>query len=1336
MKKLIRHIPLMLLVFTLVLQACSTKKNTAGSRFWQAMNTRYNVYYHGKTHYDEQIKELENEYEDDYSQRVFIHPAEARSNPKSPQPKGSFDRTIEKMQKAIALHSIKKKPNKKNGKQADPKYREWMSREEYNPFLHNAWYLLAKSEYMKGDFLEASATFRYIYRHFTWKNDLAQEAQIWEALCYTAMGWNSEADNVLTHVHLDQIENGRIRSLANLAFADYYIKEKHTEQAIPYLAEAVKKAHGAQKVRLNFLLGQLYEETGDKEMAYQAYKRAGSSSSSSYRTKFNARIKQSAVFQGYDIGGEVRALKHMTRYDRNKDYLDQIYYAIGNLYLMREDTVNAIENYVKAAEKSTRNGIDKAISQITLGGVYFAQHKYDLAQPCYAEAIPQLNEDYPNYKMLKHRSDVLDELAVYAQNVTLQDSLLRLSKMSEAEVKAIIKKIIDELKKKEKEEKENAAREEYLAQQNAKGNQLGNDKNAPQSFQMNNDKSWYFYNTATKNAGKTAFQQTWGNRKLEDNWRRRNKNTFSLGDEDSATGDTTKLALNDSLGNDTTKVDQEALKRAEDPHYEEYYLKQIPKTEEQIQAAHDIIQEGLYNMGVILKDKLEDFDASASQFNELLTRYPDNIYRLDVYYNMYLMFMRSGQTIRANIYRDLIVTDFADSKYGMALQDPNYFDNLKNMNRDQENMYAAAYANYLANNNDAVHEAYAEMMRKYPLSKIMPKFMFIDALSYVTQHQYDKFKEVLKEMLQRYPETDITPTASSIVKQLNAGRKLAGGSNNARGMIWSTRLSNDTTPEALERKFTPFAEDNDKPQVFILLYPTDSVSTNMLLYEVARHNFTSFKVKDYDLEQMTFGRLGLLVVKGFQNFDEVKHYRTIFEQDESMAIPPQVHLVLISESNFQLLLNEGRSFEDYFDYLENKNEEKVEAKSEEKTDDKPAIEPKKSAKDKKRDDAKKAEKPKKDQDNKQTGAQTDTTTVKPAASVADSTTVKPAALTDTAAVKPAAPVADSTAVKPTAPVADTTAVQQQQPVKPQVKQENQPKTQDQPTKSVKQTKTTKEDRLGNASEKQRDRYEAKQREREAKQREKERREQEKEAKRLKEQQEQMRQDSIKQAEKDRERAMRDADKARENRYKHRADSVKREQKSREQAIKDKQQEQEEARKLKEKERKEAAKLKQQERKQREKERKERQKQKEKERKEKAKLKKQQQKEKAEATKQRQKEREAERKAKQEERKQSQKDRQKSSKDKDKDKDKDKSKGNSSKSTKPGKPDTNSSKSNTPDSETTPGSPSGNNTTGTTTGDPLDDDINGTSNNNGSNNSGSNNNGNQNDPNRSVRNRRK
>ncbi len=911
----------MMIAMLVIFAACSNKTNTARSRFWQSFTTKYNVYFHGKTNYDEQLKAMMDGYEDDYSQRLYMHPAEARSNPKAKQPSGSFERTIEKMEKAITLHSIKKKPKRKSGKNKDPKYQEWLARDEYNPYLHNAWYMLAKAQYMKGDFLDAAATFRYITRHFSWKKDLVQECQVREALCYCAMGWPTEADNVLTHVHLDEITNKKVRALANAAFADYHIKAQEPEKAIPYLAKAVKGFKGNDKVRMSFLLGQLYEEVGDKHNAYLAYKQAGSSSGSSYRTKFNARIKQSAVYEGTNIASEVKALKRMTRYDRNKVYLDQIYYAIGNLYLAHGDTLSAIENYRLAAEKSVNNGVEKAISQLTLGGIYFNRRQYDFAQPCYAEAIPLVNEDYPNYKLLKKRSDVLDELAVYAQNVNLQDSLLELAAMTPDEQKAVIAKIIEDLKKKEKEEKEAAEREEYLAQQNAKGSQIRDKGNSPAQYTMNTDNSWYFYNNSIKQAGKTQFQKLWGSRKLEDNWRRHNKSTFSFNDEEA---DSVMMALADSVmideNGDTIKVDIEALKRAEDPHFEEFYLKQIPKTEEDIMAAHEIIQEGLYNMGIILKDKMEDYSAAAYEFKQLLENYPDNTYRLDVFYNMYMMYMRNGQEADAEAYRDSILINFPESKYGMAMQDPNYLENLKNMNNDQENMYEAAYANYLANNHTAVHEAYAEMMRKYPLSKIMPKFMFIDALSYLTEKDHDKFKETLKDMLQRYPQTDITPVASDIVKQLNQGRRLEGGGSNMRGMLWSTRLSNDTTPQALERTFTPFAEDNDKPQVFILLYPMDSVNSNLLLYEVARHNFNSFKVKDYDIEQMTFGSLGLLIVKGLDNFKEATNYRTLFEQDQTIKIPRQVHYVIISVDNFNLLLNEGRTFEDYFHYLEEKND--------------------------------------------------------------------------------------------------------------------------------------------------------------------------------------------------------------------------------------------------------------------------------------------------------------------------------------------------------------------------------------------------------------------------------
>ena len=1233
----------MIIAMLVTLAACSNKTNTARSRFWQSFTTKYNVYYHGKTNYDEQMKAMMDAYEDDYSQHLYMHPAEARSNPKAPQPSGSFDKTIEKMEKAIALHSIKKKPKRKGGK--DAKTREWMARDEYNPFIHNAWYLLAKSQYMKGDFLDAAATFRYISRHFTWKKDLVQECQVREALCYCALGWTTEADNVLSHIHLDEITNKRIRALANAAFADYYVKSQKPEEAIPYLAKAIKGFKGNNKVRMSFLLGQLYEDVGDKHNAYLAYKQAGSSSGSTYRTKFNARIKQSAVYEGANIASEVKALKRMTRYDRNKDYLDQIYYAIGNLYLSHNDTTRAVENYKLAAEKSTRNGVDKAISQLTLGGIYFAQRQYDEAQPCYAEAIPLINDDYPNYKMLKKRSDVLDELAVYSQNVTLQDSLLTLAAMTPEEQRAVIGKIIEELKKKEKEEAEAAAREEYLAQQNAQGSSISN-PNDPSTQIISNDNSWYFYNTALKNAGKTQFQKQWGNRKLEDNWRRHNKTTFSFEDEesDSAMSEPKDSVLVDALTGDTIKVDKEALKRSEDPHYEEYYLKQIPKTEEEIQSAHDIIQEGLYNMGTILKDKMEDYDAAAYEFSQLLERYPDNTYRLDVFYNMYMMYMRNGQESDAEPYRDSILVQFPESKYGLAMQDPNYLENLKNMTRDQENMYESAYANYLSNNHSEVHEAYAEMMRKYPLSKIMPKFMFIDALSYLTEKNHEKFKETLKDMLQRYPQTDITPVASDIIKQLNQGRRLEGGGSNARGMLWTTRLSNDTTPQALERTFTPFAEDNDKPQVFILLYPADSVNSNMLLYEVARHNFNSFKVKDYDIEQMNFGTLGLLVVKGLEDFKEAINYRTVFEKDQSIRIPRQVHYVIISVDNFNLLLNEGRTFEDYFNYLEEKNDkqhsdlemkelDEAEKKAQAEADALAAAEREKARIEAEQLEREAAELAKKDAEAK-----------------AIEEAEEKARLEAEAAEKARLEAEEKARIE-----AEEKAQQEEE--RKQIKAEDY-------RKSTKSSSTQQTDQLTKEQEREEERH-LQQLEREAKAREKAEKKRQKEIEdSIKKEQKHQRklsriaelaeQDSIEQAEKEKE-------KERDFRYKWREDSAKAAYKAAEQAKKDAKKAKEQARKDKAKERKELAK-------QRERERKEKAKERERERKEKQKERKEQAKAREQERKQRQKEREQERKEKAEQRKQEAKDReqerqekanQKKDKDKDKGKASDKDKGKAS-----------------------------------------------------------------------------
>ena len=919
--RLFRHILLFVTVTTFItaLFSCSPKKNNAATRRYQAFITKYNIYYNGDTHFKETLKEMENKYEDDYSQLLFMHPIEAKNNPKSPQPSGSFDRSIEKAQKAIQLRSITKRPKKKSGKQS-AEYKEWLKREEYNPFLHNAWMMMGRSQFFNGDFLGAASTFFYTSKHFRWLPETVTEAQLWQARSYCALDWLFETENIIIKIKDEQLTNNTLKELYNNVYANYYIKLNDYDKAIPYLQKAIDYADGSQKTRLRFLLGQLYSRIGKKQEAYEAFKKAGGASSAPYRTKFNARIKQSEVYTGNNIESEVKALKRMTRYDRNKDFLDQVYYAIGNIYLSRKDTLKAIENYEMANKKSTRNGIDKAINQVTLGNLYYIRHNYDKAQPCYSEAVPQLPENYPNYLQLKRRSDVLDELAVYSQNVTLQDSLLRLSELTPEQLDKVINKIIEDLKKKEKEEEENAKREEYLAQQRAQGSNLQNTgSSAPKTFTLNTDDSWYFYNTATKNAGKTEFQKNWGSRKLEDNWRRRNKASFDSSEfdanNDGEDGEENDSVATDSTGKELTKEDEEKLKRAEDPHYPEYYIKQIPKTDEEKNTAHEIIQEGLYNMGIILKDKMEDFSASRSEFDRLLTRYPDNIYRLDTYYNLYIMAVRQNDYTEAEKYRSLIIEQFPESNYGIAMQDPDYLENLKTMNTRQEELYTQAYNAYLNNNNGAVHEAYEYMIKEYPLSRIIPKFMFLHALAYVTEKDSEKFNSTLKELLEKYPETDITPLASSYLKQMAQGRKLESSSSNLRGMIWDTRLGSDSIANANASKPAEFTINPDEPQLLVLLFSTKQVASNQLLYDIARFNFNTFDVKSFDLEQMSFGELGLIVIKGFNNQKELDRYRQILSTNSEFALPKQVRPVNISAKNFELLLSEGRSFEEYFNFI-------------------------------------------------------------------------------------------------------------------------------------------------------------------------------------------------------------------------------------------------------------------------------------------------------------------------------------------------------------------------------------------------------------------------------------
>lgn len=899
------------IVASCVPTACSTKKNTAVNRQYQAFITRYNILFNGEEHYNETLSQLENNYIDDYNHRLYIHPVYA-----SPQ-NGSFDRSIEKATKAIQLRSIKKKPRRTPGRAArDPEYAAWLKREEYNPLIHKAWMLLGKSQFMNGTPQEAASTFNYVARYFWWLPSTITEAKIWKAKSLTLSGdWfeaESEMEGLTTESpgvseHLDEYY---------LVKAEILMSTGREAEAIAPLSEAVNLASGRQKIRLRFLLAQLLQETGRSDEAFEEYGRIAGSQTADHRTRLAARIRQTEVFSGRNIAKEVKSLESMLRFGKNADYADRIRYAIGNLYLSRGDTARAMASYRKAIDESKDGGFDQALSRIKLGEIYFTRGRYDLAQPEYAAAVPVLPDSHPGYRDIKTRSDVLDELALYAQNVILQDSLLRLSEMSPEEQNKVVGRLISELKKKEKEEAEEARLSEHQAALSGMVLPAGSGQsNAPSTFTLNTDKSWYFYNDAVRNAGRVEFQKRWGNRKLEDDWRRRNKATFSFEefDQDSIEDSEAEHEYSD----EEFKAIADSINRQNDPHFPEYYLRQIPENDRQKAMAHDIIQEGLYNMGVILKDKLDNSIAAEKQFMRLLDDYPDNIYRLEAYNNLFLMYMRADDTDRAKQMRIKILDEFADSPLGHAMANPDYLENLKETGALQEQMYDQAYRIFLSGEHtDSIHMLAGEMSERWPTSRLMPKFMFLDALAYVGENNSEQFGSTLRTLLERYPESDVSPVASSWLRHLTQGRKLnsESGTGSLRPMIWDIRLGSDTLAAGTEAdNALQFAPADEGEQLLILTYPTDSINANKLLYDVARYNFNTFTIRDFDLEQMNFGNLGMLIISGFVSPRDIETYRRTLPV---AGLPAEVIPVIISRHNFNILLSGAGTFDDYFRAVE------------------------------------------------------------------------------------------------------------------------------------------------------------------------------------------------------------------------------------------------------------------------------------------------------------------------------------------------------------------------------------------------------------------------------------
>ena len=869
-----------LMLLLVVSTSCSTKKNTWSTRAYHSTTTRFNIVFNAQTNYDKGMGELQKMQQDDYSNILPMYPISNHANGQAVE--STMDIVIEKCRKAIKLHSIQKKPQKNPKKSKDPEYQQWLKQTEFNPMVKKAWLLIGQAEFHKADFIGSIGTFTYITKHFSAEPAVVAEARIWMARAYAEMNWIYEAEEVLGKINENDVTTD-LNGLFAATKADLLMKQGRYKESVPFLKIALdKEKNRYQRTRFNYILGQLLLLQNDRKTAANYFK-AVLKLTPSYTMEFNARM-QVLQAETTNPSKAIKALEKMAKSPNNKEYLDQIYYAIGNIQLFAGKEDKAITAYQTAIKQSTRNGIEKAVVLLKLGDLYYGKKKYIDAQPCYEEASTIISNTHTDYARVTKLAETLGDLAVNYNTVVLQDSLQYLSTLSDKEQREIVDKLIAKVIADEEEAKQRAA--EDAAALNAAGDEpaFGSAGLTP----VGTTGEWYFYNPALITSGRTEFQRRWGKRKLEDQWRRLNKTAQMAEVEETETN--AANTANDSLP-----------PKMEDTKNPAFYLAQIPRTEAQKEQSNLAIAEALLNMADIYKNRLEDSEMAEAALLDFQKRFPKSDRLLESYYALYQVYGQLQKTAAQNSVRQTIVTNYPTSKYAIILSQPDYAERMKQMYVMQDSLYAATYTAYSKNEFKQVLSNYEYMASNFPLSTLMPKFTFLRALSIGKTASATNFQEALNKLVELYPSSDVASMSKDILALMAQGQQAQKGGSH--GSLLSLR-EQEVQSEAQEPITTKtYTADKQTPFV-LLLKPSDQSSVNQLLFDLAAYNFSKFLIKDFDLAIRTIEGEKMIVISNFENYNEVLWYDKLLTTEPALTESVMAKIasrIYISNDNLALV---------------------------------------------------------------------------------------------------------------------------------------------------------------------------------------------------------------------------------------------------------------------------------------------------------------------------------------------------------------------------------------------------------------------------------------------------
>lgn len=754
----------------ILLSSCAKQNAPLIKQVYHDLTGHYNTYFNAEETYKLVIAGIEQNRREDYDTIIPIYAYGSLEDTRGMS--SDFQRVVEKAELVVQTHQ-QKTTNKNYKKNDDNTLTNWGD---------DALLIMAKAYYMMGDYENAINSLRYITAYFPENVDARtkekikkernnkkkkakekkqekkliqkekkgedirpsktlfqheganSEALVWLARTYAAQEKYTEAEAIFTHIQSDKKFFKDYDSHVAVAKADYYLKQNKPELAIPAIEYALTfKNKKKYKARYRFLLAQLYQQQGNSNKAaeyFEASAKGNPNFEMMFYSKFNlAKMSRTG---GYKKEQGEKLLAKLIKDNKNREFLDQLYYEKALFALDLNDRHQAKELLKKSTEKSVSNDVQKAKSFILLGELFYEEEDYVKSQAYYDSSLALIDVTYKDYPKIYNRSVMLTDLVAHLNTIQLNDSILSIAAMPKKEREDFLYKLAVDLV--EKEEKE--------SQQMLAG------VSTPASSGKGSKSSWYFYNENTRSSGFKKFKQKWGDRELEDNWRRSDKRSGDLA----------------SSGSDEEDDKKDGFFAKIDAKYAEL-LSNIPETKEEKENLTQGIINAYYEAALIYKLGLENFPKSIQTFEELLKKYPGNKYEAESFYNLYLMYASVNQS-KSDRNKNLILDKHPKSKYAEILRDPNYFEKQKNKDQALIAFYEATFKLYHEENYEEVITRAEAAKELFPNNHLQPKFDLLKALAVGNEMEYDDYVASLNYVISTHSNTEEQAKASELLSYL------------------------------------------------------------------------------------------------------------------------------------------------------------------------------------------------------------------------------------------------------------------------------------------------------------------------------------------------------------------------------------------------------------------------------------------------------------------------------------------------------------------------------------------------------------------------------------------